>query len=146
MYASIHSTKIQMQWRMGLSTDIQQRKVVFNHLVLEGDSYEVGRMQGRMFGRNRECYPFLTSLPPGMTKPSRNEVKEAIEFFDNHYPGINDEIRGVADEICLPVNSISYYVFGYSRESHERSSLVKYSQFAVNPSASSNGHTYRLHL
>jgi len=127
---------------MDLSTNIQQKKVVFNHLVMEGDSYGVGKMQGQLLRRNREHYPFLTSLPPGIRKPSKHEVKKAVDFFETYYPGINDEILGVADELCVPVDSISYYVFGYSSKSHMSSSFRKCSQFAVNPSASSNGHTY----
>jgi predicted choloylglycine hydrolase len=125
-----------------LSTNIQQREVVFNHLVMEGDSYRIGMMQGQMLRRNRERYPFLTSLPPGAKKPSKHEVRDAMKFFDNYYPGINDEIRGVADELCLPVDSMSYYVFGYSTKSPKSSSFGKCSQFAVNPSASRDGHPY----
>lgn len=125
-----------------MSTNIQQRNVIFNHLVMEGDSYRVGVMQGKMLRRNRERYPFLASLPPGVKKPSKHEVKDAMNFFDNYYPGINDEIRGVADELCLPADNISYYVFGYSPKSPKSPSFGKCSQFAVNPSASSNGHTY----
>ena len=125
-----------------MSTNIQQKEVVFNHLVMEGDSYRIGMMQGQMLRRNRERYPFLTSLPPGAKKPSKHEVRDAMKFFDNYYPGINDEIRGVADELRLPVDSMSYYVFGYSTKPNMSSNSGKCSQFAVNSLASSNGHSY----
>jgi len=135
---------LQVGWRgeLDLSTNIHQKRVVFTHLVLEGDSYSVGKMQAQMLGRKRERYPFLTSLPPGIKKPSKHEVKEAMEFFDNYCPAINDEIRGVADELCVPVDSISYYVLGHSSKPRKKSGFGKCSQFAVNSSASSNGHTY----
>ncbi|UCF58382.1 MAG: hypothetical protein JSV15_04720 [Candidatus Bathyarchaeota archaeon] len=124
-----------------MPTNLHLKKAVFKHLVMEGNSYEIGMMQGQMFKRDQERYPFLTSLPPEMEKTPKHDTKEAIAFFDKHYPGINEEIQGAADELGISVYNMSYYAFTCI-QAVRRSNSGHCSQFAINPSASSDGHTY----
>lgn len=125
-----------------MRNNIQLKEAVFNHVVLEGTSYGVGRIQGEIFRRGQERYKFLTSLPPGMAKLSKRRTEEAMEVFDKYCPGINDEMKGAASVLGVPLDRLSYYSFAYSMHAVKHSNAGNCSQFAILPSASDDNHTH----
>lgn len=120
---------------MGVLVDnkIDIRKGKAHHIVLEGSAYEVGRMQGEFIKARPEYLKFMTSFD----KEDRDELKrkadEVIKFFDRYCPNINDEIKGFADSVGVPVNEIAYYIWTYSSTSN-------CSQMAVFPSGTEDNH------
>jgi predicted choloylglycine hydrolase len=114
--------------------------ILLRHAVLEGTSYDVGKMQGHMLKEDPEQYRFITSLPPGMThkKYSKDEFRKVKDFFAKYCPGINEEIKGTADVLGVCEKDITYYYIARSRAQH-------CSHFAILPSISNNGHMYAGH-
>lgn len=80
----------------------------FNHVVLAGSAYEVGRRQGEFL---RERYPdyaaFLTS--PRLHGQTPALADEARRLFAEHCPEINEEIRGFADSLAVPADHVTFY-------------------------------------
>ena len=111
--------------------------VSFRHVVVEGTSYDVGKLQGHMLKEDPEQYKFITSLPPGINqkKYSKSEFKKIKDFFTEYCPGINEEIKGTADALGAVEEDITYYYMGHSRGQH-------CSHFAVLSPISEDGHTY----
>lgn len=106
----------------------------FTHVVMEGTSYEVGKMQGEWLKEIPGYVQFMTTPTiEGFTPKTRFEIDEAMEFFGRYSPGLNEEIQGFADALGVPFEKVMYYTlshFGKGQCSH----------FAVLPQATSNGH------
>lgn len=94
-----------------MTTKSEQRQLSFQHVVLEGSAYEVGRLQGEMCKQNPELVKFMTSPLPDAPARSRQEIQEIMQFCDLHCPGLNEEIRGFADSLGVSPEEIVYYSF-----------------------------------
>jgi predicted choloylglycine hydrolase len=106
----------------------------FTHVVMEGTSYEIGKMQGEWLKENPGYVQFMTTLMiEGFTPKSQAETDEAMEFFDRYSPGLNEEIQGFADTLGVPVEQIVYYTLTHFGKGH-------CSHFAVLPEATKDGH------
>ncbi len=113
----------------------------FQKVVLEGTAYEVGKKQGEWIQNDPRAVRFFTSPPEGQTYPTPKETEQMVNFFDKHCPGLNDEIRGFADSLEVPVEHMVYYPFSYPRGSNfDRSCGC--SQMALLPSVTVDGHIY----
>jgi predicted choloylglycine hydrolase len=86
------------------------RKGVFQHVTLEGTSYEVGRRQAEMLkGINDDFLSAFTSAAVDPAKYGYATFKQLQDEYDAACPGINDEIQGFADGLGLPVEGIMFY-------------------------------------
>ena len=74
------------------------RKGVFQHVTLEGTSYEIGRMQAEILKATNEG--FLSFFTSGQVHPEKHgfaTFKQLQGEYEAACPGINDEIQGFAD-------------------------------------------------
>ena len=86
------------------------RKGVFQHIVLEGTNYEVGRKQAEILKSANENYlNFFTSEQVDPRKYGLATFKQVQKEYEMACPGINDEIQGFADEFGQPVEKIMFY-------------------------------------
>ena len=128
-------------------------EVLFSHVVLEGTSYEVGRLQGEMLKNDQERAKYLTPTLPFLDGYSKREAHRALAYFEKYCPGIMEEIQGAADAFGVSVEEIAF-LGGKSKEDGSsaipvdrpvsRNSQPKSgshcSHFAVLPSASEDNH------
>jgi predicted choloylglycine hydrolase len=109
------------------------RNVVYTHSVLEGTTYEVGKLQGERMLLNPEAARFFTSPFPGRNPLTPQQAETTLKFFQKHCPGLDEEIHGFADALGVPPEQVVYYAFTYQ-------SGGQCSHFAVLPSISADGH------
>lgn len=109
------------------------KEAMFSHVVLEGTSYEVGRQQAELLKSNPGYLHFITNPIEGLPVRTRQEIDDSIQFFDRYCPGLNDEIRGFADAVGVPAESIMYYALTHPGKG-------QCSHFAVLPHATSDEH------
>jgi predicted choloylglycine hydrolase len=89
------------------------KEVVFKHVVLQGTSYDVGRMQGELVKKYPDFISFYTSPNPNFRPLDQSELNDAYHFNAEFCPGINEEIRGFADSLNVPVEQVMYYSATY---------------------------------
>lgn len=106
-----------------------QQQVFFQHVVLEGSPYEIGKTQGEAIKRYAGFVDFLRS---GAGKLSPGQFRKISEQMDHYCPGIRDEIRGMADAIGVAEQDLIYYSFTHLHKG-------KCSHFAVLPSRTEEG-------
>lgn len=67
-------------------------------MVVEGSYYEVGRQQGDILKRqNPGVAKWFTSAETNPKKLGFDDFRELQALYDEHCPGITDEIQGFAD-------------------------------------------------
>ncbi len=95
----------------------------FQHVVLEGTAYEVGKMQGEILKNDREMRAriegaissFLSQL--GVSKDGKPDLKtmgfhdfeELQAFFEEYCPGLNEEMQGFADSMGVEISEVPFY-------------------------------------
>lgn len=90
------------------------RKGVFQHITLEGTSYEIGRKQAEILkSTNESSLNFFTSEEVHPKKYGFATFKQVQNEYEVACPGINDEIQGFADELGLPIEKIMFYDISY---------------------------------
>lgn len=100
------------------------------HILLTGSSYEVGRELAEIFSSVDGC---RDSFQINDYCLSGQEEQEMLKMFDEYCPGINDEIKGLADGLGIHPRRVLYYAMTYLRPGC--------SQVAVLPQKTDNGHT-----
>ncbi|EQB89100.1 putative choloylglycine hydrolase [Clostridium punense] len=118
-----------------MDNNINQQKVLYKHITVEGTSYEVGKILGQLIITKAGSFRNIATNFHEKDKGVRRYINNAIEYFDRYCPGINDEIRGVADTLGVSVEEIIYYINTYK-------SKGGCSQMAVLPGITANGHIY----
>ncbi|MHA2297258.1 MAG: C45 family autoproteolytic acyltransferase/hydrolase [Candidatus Hodarchaeales archaeon] len=116
----------------------------FEHLVLEGSSYEIGRLQGEIYKRNsklpekKDKFPkrsYFTSARYIKEKSGFRDFNEILEIHEEFCPGINDEIQGFADSLGVLPEKLAVYDFPYSTQNN-------CSQLVLLPSVTEDKHLY----
>lgn len=70
----------------------------FQYVVLEGTAYEIGQQQGEILKKqNSEAVKWFTSARIEPKKLGFKDFEELHAFYEEHCPGITDEILGLAD-------------------------------------------------
>ncbi|MBN1875407.1 MAG: hypothetical protein JXA33_14350 [Anaerolineae bacterium] len=86
------------------------REGVFQHVILEGTSYEIGRRQAELLQvTNEDFLNFFTSQEVCPEKYGFTTFKQLQEEYEVACPGINDEIQGFADGLGIPIEKIRFY-------------------------------------
>jgi predicted choloylglycine hydrolase len=106
------------------------KSVTYNHVVLEGTPYDVGKFQGAIIKHVPEAVNFFAS---GQGKLSEPEYAHILKLCDDLCPDLNEEINGFADSLGVSATHIVYYAQSYLKARH-------CSHFAVLPAISKNGH------
>ncbi|UCE43696.1 MAG: hypothetical protein JSV57_04890 [Candidatus Bathyarchaeota archaeon] len=121
----------------------------FQHIILDGTAYEVGRMQGEILRNDEEMHTRITMAistflsQSGVSKNGRldlramgfNDFGELQGFFEEHCPGLNEEVQGFADGIGVEVDEVPFYGAAYH-------SSKRCSQVAVLSSVTDDRHVY----
>jgi predicted choloylglycine hydrolase len=108
----------------------QTKQAVYQHLVLEGSAYEVGRRQGELI---KQVPPVKEWFGSGAKTLSDAELKEIYRQIDRFCPGLREEIQGCADSLGIVPEQVVYFFESYIRVNH-------CSHFAVLPGMTANGH------
>jgi predicted choloylglycine hydrolase len=109
----------------------QQRQVVFQHIHLKGDPYQIGRLQAEAVKHIPQFVGFLGSGAGKFTEEQFNRVSSQMEHF---CPGINAEMEGFADGLGIPLADLVYYAYTFLPEG-------KCSHFALLPARTAEGRT-----
>lgn len=109
----------------------QQRQVVFQHVVLKGDAYQIGKTQADAIKHIPQFVGFLQS---GAGKFSPQQLEQVSSLMEQFCPGINAEMEGFADGLGIPAADLVYYAYTYLPKG-------KCSQFALLPSCTVEGRT-----
>jgi len=80
----------------------------FQHVILEGSSYDVGKQQGELIKKVPDWVNFVSSTNLDLNKMGFKNFKELQHFFNEYCPGINDEIQGLADVLKIPIEKLSF--------------------------------------
>ena len=121
----------------------------FQHIILEGTNYEVGKMQGELLKKNNEMrirvettiMMFLKQLgylsfgKPDPKKMGFQDFKEMQAFFEECCPGLNEEMQGFADSLGLKIKELPFYYASYQIPKN-------CSQMAVVSSVTNDEHVY----
>lgn len=121
----------------------------FQHLILEGTAYDVGKMQGMILKNNKEMRTridksistflaqsgFLSSAKSDLKKIGFSDFKELQAFFEEYCPGLNEEMQGFADGLGIELRNILFYSATYTVPKN-------CSQMAVLSSATNDKHVY----
>jgi predicted choloylglycine hydrolase len=111
-------------------------KKSFQHVVLEGAAYEVGRQQAEILKtENPKTAKWFASATINPAKMGFGSFEELQDFYEEYCPGITDEIVGFADGMGVKPNSLQIYNPPIYNPSN-------CSQFAVLSSVASDGHVY----
>ena len=98
----------------------------YHHEIMEGTSYEVGKMQGEYLKKTgRGVFSYN---PPEADKA----FKETQQLYEEFCPGLNDEIQGVADGLGVPPEKVMFCAVVTHGCSH----------MAVLPSITEDNHIY----
>jgi hypothetical protein len=90
-----------------MNRDYNLVKGKFQHVILEGTAYEVGRKQGEILKKDEEMRAriestissFLSQLgvstdgKPDLKTMGFQDFKELQGFFEEHCPGLNEEMQ-----------------------------------------------------
>lgn len=109
----------------------QQRQVVFQHIHLKGDPYQIGRLQAEAVKHIPQFVGFLGSGAGKFTEEQFKRVSSQMEHF---CPGINAEMEGFADGLGIPLADLVYYAYTFLPKG-------KCSHFALLPSRTTEGRT-----
>ena len=86
------------------------REGIFQHITLEGTSYEIGRRQAEIL---QATHPdFLNFFTSGEVHPEKYgfaSFKQLQDEYEAACPGINAEIQGFADSLGVPAERIVFY-------------------------------------
>ncbi len=86
----------------------EMKEVTYRHAVLEGTSYECGRQLGEQI---REGAPWehamYAELRDGQKDIPDEKLAALLSDNDRYCPGINDELRGLADGMGIPLKRLA---------------------------------------
>lgn len=116
-------------------TNKKVQSAIYRHLVLEGTSYDVGKKLGEYIRTETDQIREFTLKSSTLEKNEKIHIEKSIEFFDKYCPGINDEIKGMAEGLGVDIEQLLYYFSSYR-------SKGCCSQMVVLPKITRNGHIY----
>jgi predicted choloylglycine hydrolase len=109
----------------------QEQQVVFQHVILKGDAYQIGKAQAEAIKHIPEFVGFLRSGAGKFTSQLFEQISSQMEHF---CPGINAEMNGFADGLGISLTDLIYYAYTYLPKG-------KCSHFALLPSRTEEGRT-----
>lgn len=110
---------------------IHKRK--FEHHLLEGSHYEIGKRQGEIIKKNEEAIKMYTSGKFNPEKSKFADFDEVYKFYNKHCPGLSEEAQGFADVLDVKLNQLFFYDFPLSIQNN-------CSQFVSLPSITKDKH------
>jgi len=92
----------------------------FEHIVLDGSSYEIGQIQGNIFKKNsldkmkKNRFPkfdFMTTANFNKEKSGFEDTEEILKIEDRYCPGIIEEMQGFADSLDVEITNLAIHYF-----------------------------------
>ena len=132
-----------------MNRDYNIIKGKFHHIILEGTTYEVGKMQGEILKNDEEMRArieravssFSSQLgaskdgKPDLKKMGFQDFDELQGFFEDYCPGLSEEMKGFADSIGVEISEVPFYGATYN-------AAKNCSQVAVPSSVTNDKHVY----
>ena len=81
----------------------------FQHVILEGTAYEVGKMQGEIFRNREKAVKFYSSFEAELGSMGFHDLKELVAAYEEHCPGLLEEVQGLADGLGVEIEKIPFY-------------------------------------
>lgn len=116
--------------------DIEQ--VIYHHIVVEGSSYEVGQQLAEYVKQDVGRKEFFTSAKLEPNKIGFKDFQLLQDYYEEHCPGIKDEIQGLADGLETTPDKIPLW----SQSVKPASAGKNCSQLLVLSSATDDNHSY----
>lgn len=92
---------------------MEYNELIFEHIVSEGSSYEVGKFRGDTIKKYPSEVEYFSSPLEGNDYLSVREVDKIMQVFDKYCPGLNEEILGFADSLEIPHEKVVFYANSY---------------------------------
>ncbi|MFX0173772.1 MAG: C45 family autoproteolytic acyltransferase/hydrolase [Candidatus Hodarchaeota archaeon] len=83
-------------------------KVKYKFINLEGSHYDVGFQLGEKLRNEVDSYPNIVTPPFKPEKTGFKQLKEAQNLIESFYPGIKEEIQGIADGFNVSSERIAF--------------------------------------
>lgn len=116
-------------------------RIHYPHLVLQGTPEAAGALQGQIVAEIPPLAQFFTAPHPHKGALTPQQAQAAINFFEQHCPGLNEEIQGFATALNTPLEQIAYYAFTYEQAPQAQPLPGgACSQIAVLPASTRDGH------
>ncbi|WP_055665923.1 C45 family autoproteolytic acyltransferase/hydolase [Desnuesiella massiliensis] len=96
-----------------MKADKNIQSALYRHLVLEGTSYDVGKKLGKYIKAETDPIREFTLKPSTLEKTEKAHIQKCIDLFQKYCPGINDEIKGLAEGLGVEVEQLLYYISSY---------------------------------
>jgi predicted choloylglycine hydrolase len=90
-------------------------------MKLEGNSYEIGRTLGNIYG---SIPGFVEGFRLKEGNLSKHDEEQMLQMFDEFCPGINEEVSGFADAVKIPASQVLYYMSTYLRPGCSQMALL----------------------
>lgn len=117
-----------------MDTNKVPSNAVYRHVVLEGTAYECGRSLGcHIHSRSGPEYGMYAGQIPGLNDLTDGEMETLLRLNDRYCPGINDEMRGLADGLGVDLRRLAARM-----RWHSQSGFC--SHIAALPGATADGH------
>ncbi|KAI7254387.1 hypothetical protein KC345_g11269 [Hortaea werneckii] len=113
------------------------KTAAYAHIVTEGTHYEVGRALGAYYKQDAALISFLSSPFMGASPLLPSAVDNAMENFEKYCPGLNEEIKGFADETGVKAEAAVFYYSYFQPSGH-------CTQAAIRTVPQDGGHAYQM--
>ncbi len=120
---------------IAVKTKTNECSVIYRHLVLEGTAYDVGKKFGKHIRTENNRIRDFHIKPSLLDKNDKTHIQQAIKYFDEYCPGINEEIKGLSEGLGLDIEHLIHYFVSYRSKGN-------CSQMVVLPKITENGHIY----
>lgn len=81
----------------------------FQHIILEGTAYEVGKMQGEIVRKDEKAVKFHSSFKTDLRSMGFHDFKELGTAYEEYCPGLLEEMQGLADGLGVEISEIPFY-------------------------------------
>jgi predicted choloylglycine hydrolase len=109
----------------------QRRQVKFQHIILKGGAFQIGKTQADVI---HSIPGFSEFLRAGAGKFSPEKFKQISAQMDHFCPDLNLELQGLTDGLGIPQQDLIYYAYTYLPKG-------SCSHFALLPSRTTEGKT-----
>ncbi|MEK4058536.1 MULTISPECIES: C45 family autoproteolytic acyltransferase/hydolase [Paenibacillus] len=91
---------------------------IYQHIVTEGTHYEVGRALGAFYKHDTAFMSFMSSPFMGSPPLHPAAADKAMNMFEKYCPGVNQEIKGFADETGIREEAVVFYFSYFQSAGH----------------------------
>ncbi len=94
-----------------MSENYKIHKQIFEHHLIEGSHYEIGKKQGVIMKKYDAAVKMYTSGSFDSKKSKFKNFQEVYDFYDSYCPGLREEAQGFADALKVSVEKLFIFDF-----------------------------------